>query len=151
MITVRPIELEDVAALADLLDELDRFYGGSEVEPRSQRLIGIEAALFSPSPAAYAVLAWEGSAITGFASYSFLWPAAGVSRSIFLKELYVADAFRRKGVGRLLMQELFRVSRSNKCSRVEWGTEVDNMVARRFYESLGVSRVENKVSYRVNI
>jgi GNAT superfamily N-acetyltransferase len=40
------------------------------------------------------------------ASYSFLWPAAGVTRSLYLKELYVAQDWQRQGIGKLLMDSL---------------------------------------------
>jgi hypothetical protein len=41
------------------------------------------------------MLAWDGDDLAGFAAYSFLWPAVGLTRSLFLKELYVAEAARR--------------------------------------------------------
>lgn len=87
----------------------------------------------------------------GLATYSFLWPAAGVSRSIFLTELYVSEKFRRSGIGAELMKEVFNISRAHRCSRVEWATEIDNVNAQRFYAALGAIRVEGKVSYRMNL
>ena len=45
---------------------------------------------------------------TGMASYSFLWPAAGLTRSLYLKELYVAQDWQRQGIG-LFGPEIFRV------------------------------------------
>ena len=121
MITIRPARSEDTDAIASMLEELDRFYGATDIEPRATRLAGIESALFTSPPAANALLAWSDSSLIGIASYSFLWPAVGVTRSLYLKELYVTGRYRRKGVGSLLMQEIFKTARAQNCSRVENG------------------------------
>lgn len=147
-VLVRRAERQDLEALVDLLGELDRFYGDASTESHVERLAGVEAALFAPPPAAYALLAWAGSSLAGFAAYSFLWPAAGVSRSLYLKELYVAEHSRRQGVGRLLMEEIIRIARVHRCSRVEWTTEEGNLAARRFYSAIEAVKLEDKLFYR---
>jgi ribosomal protein S18 acetylase RimI-like enzyme len=95
------------------------------------------------------LLAWEGDKLVGFAAYSFLWPAAGVTRSLYLKELYVVEEFRRSGIGQLLMQSIFDTAARNECSRVEWATDTFNADAQRFYERLGFKTLSTKVDYRV--
>lgn len=151
MITVRPARREDAEAIASLLEELDRFYGATQVEPLATRLAGIESALFTTPPAAFALLACDDSSLVGMAAYSFLWPAAGVTRSLYLKELYVAGRYRRNGVGSLLMQEIFNAARAQDCSRVEWTTEVENDDAREFYSAIGASTQDGKVLFRVTM
>jgi ribosomal protein S18 acetylase RimI-like enzyme len=150
VIVVRPAELGDVKAIADLLEELDRFYGATETQPLDERVRGIEEALFGTPPTAYALLAWDDASLAGLASYSFLWPAAGVTRSLYLKELYVRQDRRRSGVGRVLMDELYAIAVARGCSRVEWTTETDNVAAQGFYEALGAERLEGKVFYRIS-
>jgi len=132
-----------------LLDELDRFYGAAEAEPAEQRMRHIREALFSSPPTAYALLAWEGERLIGFASYSFLWPAAGSTRSLYLKELYVAEACRGKGVGTLLIDGLRIAATERGCSRVEWTADDDNPGAVRFYEALGYPPEPSKIFYRL--
>jgi ribosomal protein S18 acetylase RimI-like enzyme len=139
----------DAEALAALAEEMDRFYGATAIEPREARLRQIREALFTDHPSAYAMLAWDGDNLVGFAAYSFLWPAVGLTRSLFLKELYVAEAARRTGVGRQLMQTLFEIAVKQECSRVEWQTETDNVDARAFYAGLGAPEHEGKVFYRL--
>jgi GNAT superfamily N-acetyltransferase len=151
VITIRPARRDDTEAIASMLEELDRFYGAAEIEPRSTRLAGVESALFTSPPAAFAVLAWADSSLIGLASYSFLWPAAGVTRSLYLKELYVTAEYRRKGVGSLLMQEIFKTARAQNCSRVEWTTEVENAAARQFYSVIGASLLDGKMLFRVTV
>lgn len=149
MTVVTAAQLSDVQAIAALAEEMDRFYGATATEPREVRLRQIREALFADHPSAYAILAWDGGSLTGFAAYSFLWPAAGLTRSLFLKELYVVEASRRTGVGKQLMQALFEIAVKQDCSRVEWQTETDNQTARAFYAGLGASEHEGKVFYRL--
>lgn len=149
MMEVTPARPADVAALAELLAEMGGFYGEATAGQLGQRARQISDALFASPPAAHALLAWDGTELAGMAAYSFLWPAAGLTRSLYLKELYVGAGYRRRGAGKLLMQALFEVAGQRGCSRVEWTTDSGNAGARAFYEELGLPRHPSKVFYRV--
>lgn len=149
MITLRPAEPTDAEAVASMLTEVDRYYGASEEEPLAQRLPLIRSALFETPPSAYALLAWDEDRLVGLAAYSFLWPAAGVTRSVYLKELYVSESSRKQGVGHMLMSELCRIARKKGCDRVEWTADTDNPLALSFYATLGVPPDSAKVFYRL--
>ena len=149
MLTINDASPRDVAAMADLFAEIDRFYGESVIESAETRAKQIDSVLFGSPPLAYTLLAWDGTSLVGMAAYSFLWPAARTTKSLYLKELYVRQSHRRAGVGRLLMERLFKIAKDHDCSRVEWMTDEDNTEAQDFYESLGVPRNTSKVFYRV--
>jgi GNAT superfamily N-acetyltransferase len=137
----------DAEMIAALCAEMDEFYG-DETAPLELRLSQIRAALFTDPPAAWALLAREGGELAGFASYSFLWPAVGLSVSLYLKELYVAAAFRRSGIGSLLMRGLSGIAAERGCSRIEWTTDRDNSGAQAFYAALGAEPAMSKLFYR---
>jgi GNAT superfamily N-acetyltransferase len=149
MTTVTHAEPGDIDALARLAEEMDRFYGATEVEPLEARVRQIGEALFQDPPSAHALLARDNGMLAGFASYSFLWPAVGLTRSLYLKELYVTEAAREQGVGKLLMRHLYTIAVNQGCSRVEWTTDQSNLDAQQFYASLGVPVKESKLFYRV--
>lgn len=149
MLTVTPVEQRDVPALAALLEELDRFYGTTDFEPLEQRVAQIKTLIFGDAPAAYVLLARKDNEVVGFAAYSFLWPAVGITQSLYLKELYVAQKCRRRGIGKLLMEKVCAVAAENECSRVELTTDHDNPDAQCFYRSLGVPVYPVKVFYRL--
>ncbi|MCX4469387.1 GNAT family N-acetyltransferase [Micromonospora sp. NBC_01655] len=146
VVAAEPVHVDVIAAL---LEELDTFYGETQVEPRDVRIRQINEALFGDPPLAHAVLAWDAQALVGLATYSFLWPAVGLTRSLYLKELYVAETARGRGVGKLLMDRLVEVAATNFCSRIEWTTDRDNVQAQRFYEKLGVAQRGDKIFYRL--
>ena len=149
MIKIAPATPDHVDALVELLEEMDRYYGATEVDPMELRTHQVQQALFTDPRAAFALLAWRDGQLVGVASYSFLWPAVGLTRSLYLKELYVAEAAQRQGVGTALMKALFALAAEHGCSRVEWTTDRDNAGAQQFYKGLGQSELPTKLFYRV--
>ncbi|MFF5333991.1 GNAT family N-acetyltransferase [Streptomyces sp. NPDC013181] len=149
-VTIRPAHPDDVPALAALIEEIERFYGGTALQPFPERRAQTHEALFGPHPLAHALVAAEDGELAGMAAYSFLWPASGTTHALFLKELYVRDAWRGTGVGARLMDSLREVASARPgCSRMEWMADTNNPAARRFYEGLGFKELAGKVVYRV--
>lgn len=90
MITLPDATPDDAAAITALCAELDEFYGDAAQGTPPERVAQVLAALSGRPPMASVLLARDGDALAGFASYSFLWPAAGLTASLYLKEMYVA-------------------------------------------------------------
>lgn len=134
--------------IAALCAELDAFYGDTPEGIPEERAVVVRDTLFGMPPLAYALLAWDGPDLAGMAAYSFLWPAAGLSASLYLKELYVAGAYRRAGVGRLLMDGVKVIAGRRGLSRIEWTTDTSNRDAQAFYEVLGTEPLASKIFYR---
>jgi GNAT superfamily N-acetyltransferase len=149
MIRVTAAEPADAAPIASLLAELDRFYGGTPQGTPAMRASQVSAALFTDPPAARMLLAWDDAALAGLACWTLMWPAAGLTTSLYLKDLYVAQACRRAGVGKALMDGIQRIAAERGCSRIEWTTDAGNPGAQRFYASLGAARLPTKIFYRV--
>ena len=147
---VRSVVPEDVPAIVRLLNEVDEFYGDVVTESPDERSSSVARALFGSPPLAYALLAVadDGRAV-GFAAYSMLWPAAGSTASLFLKELFVTEPARRGGVGRRLFAELCRIALRLGLSRVELTTDRSNRDAQDFYRRLGLPSDDGKVLYRL--
>jgi ribosomal protein S18 acetylase RimI-like enzyme len=151
VIVLAQATVEDVPGIAALLEELDRFYGSTEFDPIQARIAQISNLLFGDPPTAHVLLARVDGALAGLAAYSFLWPAAGVTASLYLKELYVSAEHRRAGIGRDLMTRLVEIAAERGCSRVEWTTDRDNDLAQLFYTALGFQTLPTKVFYRLPI
>jgi GNAT superfamily N-acetyltransferase len=148
LITLADAGPGDEDAIARLCTELDRFYGAASAGTPTERAAQVRAVLFTDPPMARALLAWDGTTLAGFAAYSFLWPAAGLTASLYLKELYVARAHRRGGTGKLIMERLYGIAVSKGCSRVEWTTDTGNTAAQAFYDALGATPLPTKIFYR---
>lgn len=148
---VRPAVSDDMPGLLDLMAELDRFYGDLDIAPDGERAAGVSAALFGEPASSRALVAVAGDELVALATYSLLWPAAGVTSSLYLKELYVRERWRRHGLGRLMMSELRCVAENVGCSRLEWTTDAENGTAQAFYAALGSAVNSGKVMYRVEL
>ncbi|GGL15906.1 N-acetyltransferase GCN5 [Mangrovihabitans endophyticus] len=151
MIHVRPATAADVPVIVDLLEDIERYYGNNAVLPdRASREQQAIALLFRPSPAAHVLLAVTDGHTAGLASYSLLWPAEGVTASLYLKELYIRDGYRRHGIGTRLLKHICAIAADNGYSRVEWTTDKNNPTADTFYAQLGAATNPDKTLYRVD-
>ncbi|MER6445304.1 cyclophane-containing RiPP N-acetyltransferase HaaN [Streptomyces venezuelae] len=150
-VAIRPADKHDIVAVAELIEEIERFYGSTDIQPLDERVAQVGEALFGSPPLGTALLAEDaGVGLVGLAVYTFLWPASGSSHSLFLKELYVRETVRRQGVGARLMDELRTLADARPgCSRVEWMTDRGNAEARAFYGSLGFEEYDGKIVYRL--
>lgn len=146
MVTIAAATAADTEILSEILGEIEAYYGGQNTPGDVDQ---IRAALFGDRPVATVLLARDGDQVLGMASYSFLWPAAGADTSLYLKELFVREAARRRGVAGALMSALRDAAAEAGCSRVEWTADTDNPPAIAFYEALGASKNDGKIFYRV--
>lgn len=134
-----------------LFEEMGEFYGAAAGGSLEQRVRQVRRVLFDDERGMSALLAWDGGQLAGAAVYTFLWPARGLSRSLYLKELYIGAAHRRKGVGKLLMDGLHEIAAGHECSLMEWTTDDTNVAAQRFYAGLGVPVRTSKLFYRAEV
>ncbi|GAB7052252.1 GNAT family N-acetyltransferase [Catenuloplanes indicus] len=151
-IVVRDAEPGDAVVVAELIEEIERYYGAASVQPIEERVAQVRSALFGVPPLAWLLLAVDGEEVVGLAAYSFLWPAAGSTHSLFLKELYVRPSRRRRGVGASLMGRVRDIAEARPgCGRVEWQADRDNPVAQAFYRGLGFEESAGKINYRITL
>jgi GNAT superfamily N-acetyltransferase len=141
----------DAEALADLMAELETYYGTPPTQARADRVAKIKRLVLGNPPAANILLARDDQHLVGMAAYSYLWPAVGITHSLYLKELYIREGHRRQGIGKLLMDTLRAIAADQGCSRVEWTAQRDDAGAQAFYAALGVPVHQGKVFYRVEI
>lgn len=145
MVTIDRATETDAETISTLLGEIEAYYGGDNVPGD---LAQVRAALFGDRPAATVLLARDRGQVLGMASYTFLWPASGAESSLYLKELYVREGARRRGIARALMDALRDEATDTGCSRVEWTADRDNPTALAFYKALGAEENRGKVFYR---
>jgi GNAT superfamily N-acetyltransferase len=151
VVAVTPAEPGHAEAIAVLFEEMGEFYGAAAGGPLEQRVRQVRRMLFDDERGMSALLAWDGGQLAGAAVYTFLWPARGLSRSLYLKELYIGAAHRRKGVGKLLMDGLYEIAAGHECSLMEWTADDANLAAQRFYAGLGVPVRTSKLFYRAEV
>lgn len=135
----------DTQTISEILGEVEAYYGGKNT-PADQTQI--HRALFGSGPVATVLLAREGDDVLGMAAVSLLWPAAGADSSMFLKELFVREGARRRGVARHLMNAVRAAADAAGCTRIEWTADRDNPPALALYQALGFQQHNGKAFYR---
>jgi GNAT superfamily N-acetyltransferase len=95
--------------------------------------------LFSATPAAEVILAWEGEQAVGFALFFHNFSTFLGRRGLYLEDLFIHPAFRRRGYGRALLVYLARLAVERGCGRFEWAVLDWNAEAIGFYQALGAT------------
>ncbi len=92
---------------------------------------------------------WDGVP-SGFAFY-FLQYSTWTGRPVlYLEDLFVVPAARKRGIGRALMVALAREAVSQGCARFQWAVLDWNAPAIAFYESLGARVLREWLTVRVD-
>ncbi|MEU2873004.1 GNAT family N-acetyltransferase [Streptomyces olivoreticuli] len=147
MVQIEQATERDADVIAGLIGEVEAYYGGDD---RPADAAQVRALLFRERPAATVLLARDGdNAVLGMACYSLLWPAAGADASVYLKELFVRETARRRGIATALMAQVRSAASTAGCSRVEWTADRDNPSALAFYQALGAKPKHGKAFYRI--
>jgi ribosomal protein S18 acetylase RimI-like enzyme len=65
--------------------------------------------------------------------------------TLYVDELWVAEAYRRKNIAKMLMDEVFKLSKEMNMWKVRLYVEEDNIVARNFYKKVGFSEINTAI------
>ncbi len=126
----RPGDGEAVAAMARALGRADSGRA-SDFTPERFRSDGFGA------DRAFATLVAEAAgALLGYAIFYPGYDTDSASRGLYLADLYVREEFRRRGVGRALVQGLAAHGREHGARWMFWSVRRSNRRARRFYRAL---------------
>jgi GNAT superfamily N-acetyltransferase len=96
-------------------------------------------ALFGPRPAAEALIARSGAEAAGFALFFHSYSTFLGRRSLWLEDLFVQPAHRRKGCAQMLLHALAALAVERNCGRFEWAVLDWNAQAIAFYRALGAT------------
>jgi GNAT superfamily N-acetyltransferase len=135
-----PVILELIKALA----EYERL--GAEVVATEATL---RAALFAPSSHVRVLVARADGAAVGFAVYFYNFSTFLGRAGIYLEDVFVRPAWRRRGIGRRLLRHLARAAVAEGCGRLEWSVLDWNEPAVAFYRSIGARAMDEWTVYRL--
>lgn len=99
----------------------------------------LEDALFGPHPAAEALIAWQETSPAGFALFYHTFSTFLGRRSLWLEDLFVEPAFRKRGCAQALLRFLAATALERGCGRFEWSVLDWNERAIDFYQGLGAT------------
>jgi GNAT superfamily N-acetyltransferase len=105
--------------------------------------------LFGPRPVAEVVIAqFEGSP-AGFALFFSNFSTFVGKPGIYLEDLFVRPAFRRRGIGKVMLAWLASLAEQRGCGRLEWAVLDWNQPAIDFYKTLGAQPMNEWTVFRI--
>ncbi|HYF62799.1 MAG TPA: GNAT family N-acetyltransferase [Herpetosiphonaceae bacterium] len=126
---------DDINSLIDLCAE-HAAYERAPYDPRGkgERLM---RALFAAEPRLHAWVAEQGGRLVGYATASREFSTWDAAPFLHMDCLYLREAVRGAGAGKLLVREIARLARALGCANVQWQTPDWNERAHSFYRRLG--------------
>ncbi|MFL5562597.1 MAG: GNAT family N-acetyltransferase [Gemmatimonadaceae bacterium] len=128
--------------------------GLAEYEKLAHEVVATEEklrdTLFGARPAAEVILAFDGDEAAGFALFFHNYSTFLARPGVYLEDLFVFPRFRGRGLGRLLLATLARITIDRGGGRLEWSVLDWNVDAIRFYRSVGAEGMTDWTMNRVS-
>jgi GNAT superfamily N-acetyltransferase len=133
---IRQAVESDIPQLLPLMRELAVFEKYATDFAVTEEVLREQGFRHSP-PDFHALLAEDGTALVGFLVYYFVPFTYRAKPNLIIKELYVAEGSRSRGVGELLMKAVAKEATRAGCGMIKWWVAKWNHRGIQFYERLG--------------
>jgi GNAT superfamily N-acetyltransferase len=138
---------QEAGDVADLLVAVDRHYLGAALAPKREAALAMVEHVMREGEGTLFALARVGGAPAALACVARVRPGHLLQGVLWVKDLFVAEPHRDRGLGRAMMAFLAQYARQQGLGRIDLTTEPGNEAAQRFYDRLGGER-KPKVFYR---
>jgi GNAT superfamily N-acetyltransferase len=136
--SVRPARMSDADDVARLTVELGYDTDTASIARRLSHLLSRPDQQFFVADSAGRVVGWVHVLISEYVE---------LDPFVVIGGLVVDRAYRRKGIGRLLMQHAEEWAKENGCSIVRLWSTISRTGAHEFYEELGYAKVKTQHSF----
>ncbi|WP_226671495.1 GNAT family N-acetyltransferase [Metabacillus litoralis] len=140
-------ELAELNQVATLFNDYRVFYNQlSNIEGATsfikERMSMKESVIF---------LALDGEIPMGFVQLYPIFTSVGMNRKWLLNDLFVAEDYRRHGVGKALMNAAKKLAEETNAAGILLETTKDNNKAQALYESVGYEKEESVYFYNLSL
>jgi GNAT superfamily N-acetyltransferase len=139
-IAIRPVRPGEAGLVLALVRELAVYEHLLDAVDATEAMI--DAALFAANPRVFCeIAAWDGEP-AGFALWFPNFSSFRGRHGLYLEDLYVRPAFRRRGIGSALFRHLARRCVAEGWTRFEWAVLDWNAPSIAFYKALGAGLLD---------
>jgi GNAT superfamily N-acetyltransferase len=136
-LTVRFVTRDDFDKWLPLWDGYNAFYGRSGPTALAREITDTTwARFFDGYEPVHALVAESGGKLLGLTHYLYHRSTTLIEPVCYLQDLFTAEAARGRGVGRALIERVYREANAAGCSRVYWQTHETNATARTLYDKV---------------
>jgi GNAT superfamily N-acetyltransferase len=148
-ILIRPIQQTDFTQWKFLWDGYNAFYGreGSTALPDATTHT-TWSRFFDVNESMHALVAEQAGQLLGLVHFLFHRSTISITPTCYLQDLFTQESARGKGVGRSLIEEVYKLARQAGSSRVYWLTHETNETAMKLYDK--VAEKSGFIVYRKN-
>ncbi len=144
---LRPATSADAATVHALIVALAQYEREADAVVNTPDVL--RAQLAAPHPPFECLLAEEDGTALGFALF-FPTYSTWLGRSgLWLEDLFVLEAHRRRGIGHALLVRVAQLAIARGCGRLEWSVLDWNTPARAFYRRLGAAPLDEWTMHRL--
>lgn len=130
-VQIRPALPENHAAWLPLWEAYQAFYEVALPVPVTQTTW---QRILDPQEPINAALAWHGERAVGLVHYIYHRSCWSIENSCYLQDLIVSEGQRGRGVGRQLIEHVYRQAKDAGCVKVHWLTHETNTTAIGLYQ-----------------
>ena len=136
-IIVRAVRENDFAEWKPLWDGYNAFYGRKEKTALPDAITKMTwSRFFDQYEPVHALVAEQSGELLGMAHFLFHRSTISIEPSCYMQDLFTIEAARGKGVGRALIEEVYRYAKGAGCSRAYWQTHETNTTAMKLYDKV---------------
>ena len=136
-IIIRAVEENDFERWKPLWDGYNAFYGRKEKTALPDAITKMTwSRFFDGYEPMRALVAEERGQLLGLAHFLFHRSTISIESTCYMQDLFTIEAARGNGVGRALIEEVYRYAQGAGCSRVYWQTHETNATAMKLYDKV---------------
>jgi GNAT superfamily N-acetyltransferase len=146
---IRPIQQADFPQWKSLWDGYNAFYGreGSTALPDATTQT-TWSRFFDGDEPMHALVAEQAGQLLGLVHFLFHRSTISITPTCYLQDLFTHESARGKGIGRSLIEEVYKLAHQAGSSRVYWLTHETNETAMKLYDK--VAEKSGFIVYRKN-
>ncbi|HVI92201.1 MAG TPA: GNAT family N-acetyltransferase [Dongiaceae bacterium] len=136
-VIIRPLAAADYDGWKPLWDGYNAFYGRVGPTALAADVTAMTwARLLDPTQQMHALVAECDGYLVGLTHYLYHLATSQIALSCYLSDLFTIDRMRGQGVGRKLIEAVYRQAQAAGAGRVYWMTHETNATAMRLYDQL---------------
>lgn len=134
---IRPVENTDLEKWRPLWEGYNAFYGRHGATALAESITSVTwSRFFNPIEPVFALVAEQDGDLLGLVHYLFHRSTTRVEPVCYLQDLFTAPSARGRGVGRALIEGVYRQAEKAGATRVYWHTQTTNSEARLLYDKV---------------
>jgi GNAT superfamily N-acetyltransferase len=136
-IVVRDVQQRDFPEWKPLWDGYNTFYGRQGETALPDLITNLTwSRFFDGYEPIHALVAERSNKLVGLVHYLFHRSSTGLRSNCYLQDLFTVESARGQGIGRALIEEVYRRAAQAGSARVYWQTHETNSTAMKLYDKL---------------